>query len=209
MDIEAYGNSSTLTAVCTRLAAAGHALTRRDGPDALVCGRWRIDLSAPTPQAAQALAAFHGGRYADLAAHWLPAGERLGFAVYAGGAADEACAVADALAPLPGAWLDCGPAGSATFSWQCVEALRYAQHLGLLHGALPDADEWLRRQQQLLTRLDELAGRYLACHPAPAVYAPAFPAAGHPHFAQALALWLSHVLALRCAWQRLLEQPAP
>lgn len=209
MDIEAYGNSGTLTAVCTRLAAKGHALSRRDGPDALVCGRWFLDLSTPAPQAAQALAVLHGNCYADLAAHWLPAGEQSGFAVYAGGAAAEASAVADALAPLPGAWLDCGPAGSATFSWQCVEALRYAQHLGLLHGALPDADEWLRRQQQLLARLDELAGRYLACHPAPAVCAPAFPAAGHPHFAQALALWLSHVLALRSAWQRLLEQPAP
>ncbi|MCP9758107.1 hypothetical protein EGI20_02090 [Aquitalea sp. S1-19] len=122
----------------------------------------------------------------------------MGYVLYAGGS-DTAVALArpllDALAPLNSAWLMTGPAGSATFMRQYMDALGYSLHYGrAAHDTQftpADLLQHLQEQTHLLERIRQLAQRYLASHPSTTPATSNLPPdTRQPHFAQALAQWL-------------------
>ncbi|RQW29462.1 hypothetical protein EHS17_01510 [Rhodobacteraceae bacterium CH30] len=198
MDIVAHG--ATPEHILRRLQQKGYTVSRQyaaaTGAARLSHPDFTLDLSGPTPEQAQQQA--QAGRYIDLAGHWHPAGQHMGYVLYAGGS-DTAIALArpllDALAPLSNAWLMTGPAGSATFMRQYMDALGYSLHYGQaahdMQFTPADLLQHLEEQAHLLERIRQLAQRYLASYPAPAPATSNLPPdTRQPHFAQALAQWL-------------------
>ncbi|MCL6262051.1 hypothetical protein [Craterilacuibacter sp. RT1T] len=198
VDIVAHG--ATPEHILRRLQQKGYTVSRQyaaaTGAACLSHPDFTLDLSGPTP--AQARQQAQTGAYIDLAGHWHPAGQHLGYVLYAGGS-DAAITLArpllDALAPVSSAWLMTGPAGSATFMRQYMDALGYSLHYGQaahdMQFTPADLLQRLQGQEQLLERIRQLAQRYLASHPAPAPATSNLPPDHRqPHFAQALAQWL-------------------
>ena len=210
MDLIVAGHCPQLQWIAERLRAAGHRLAPAAGDDdgcALFAPGLRLELSDHAPADWDALAGQHAGALVDVSGPWHPLGARYGFCLYAGGdaaALDTARPLLDALAPAPGAWLACGPLGSASFVHQVLDALLFA--CGLLGragwsspGERPSPPDWaalFAEQRLLAAQLLRLAQRYLAHHPAPQaptdalLAALATPPGQHPHYAQLLAQWL-------------------
>ncbi|MGL6071885.1 hypothetical protein [Craterilacuibacter sp.] len=199
MDIVAHG--AVAEAIIGRLQQAGHKVSRQQAAPAagprLVFDSLTLDLAGPTPQQAKQYSQHQPDTYLDLAGHWHPAGQSLGFILYAGGsdlAITTANPILNTLAPADGIWLTSGPAGSATFVRQYMDAIGYSLHLNLTEKVYPP--HWpalLQHQQQLLIRLQQLARRYVGTYATPSAseagYA-AFPDTKQAHFALALAQWL-------------------
>jgi hypothetical protein len=179
------GNAPFLDLVARRLARGGIAVARAEAPwpdwNGLAHGTLRVDLQAAGLERALRLAqrcADEGLRFAEIATRWHPAGEEWGFLLQTG--APEAvraavAAVADPLAPLPGAWLPCGPPGAAGFTARVFDALGHSATLWLEATARPSAaaapPDWqagLARQAELARMLLLLAEQYLAHYPATA-----------------------------------------
>jgi hypothetical protein len=147
---------------------------------ALGYGDVLLDLKRATPDSCAARerdCRAHGLGYVDVAANWQAPGEQQGFALFVGGAnraLDGARPVLDALAPLPGAWLHCGPAGSGHFVATVFEALSYAFGLLLQAGWTapgetprpPDWNHFFGQQKELAANLLQLSQLYLVQHPA-------------------------------------------
>jgi len=132
--------------------------------------------------------------YLELAGPWQEQGGQWGFILFVGGdapALEQARPLLDALAPLPGAWLHCGPAGSASFTAAVFATL--SQPLAALPQLTPersphDARDWqalLGKQLETTRRLGQLARDYLTSQGLPEV-APSL-AEPPPHYASLLA----------------------
>ncbi|MCW3481171.1 hypothetical protein OL229_16635 [Neisseriaceae bacterium JH1-16] len=132
--------------------------------------------------------------YLELAGPWQEQGGRWGFILFVGGdapALERARPLLDALAPLPSAWLHCGPAGAASFTATVFATL--SQPLAVLPQLSPEqsphaATDWqalLAKQLDTTRRLGQLARDYLASQGLPeAVPSLAEPP---PHYAALLA----------------------
>lgn len=181
MEIAALGQAPHLDWIVRRLADRGFHLAPEPPPSPFLVHDWQglsapgllIDTSAAKPadlrHRAELMRAAPAA-YVELAAPWHPLGQQLGFMLFVGGDAEGlalAKPILDALAPLPGAWLACGPAGAASFVyglyhklWQaCISALPRADTAQSL-----DPPDWmglLQQQQALSTELFISAESYL------------------------------------------------
>ncbi|WP_024303824.1 6-phosphogluconate dehydrogenase [Pseudogulbenkiania sp. MAI-1] len=191
-----------------------------------------LDLKRATPEVSaerERDCRAHGLGYVDVAANWQAPGVQQGFALFVGGsdrALDGARPVLDALAPLPGAWLHCGPAGSGHFVATVFEALSYA--FGLLWQAgwnapgetprTPDWNHFFSQQKELAANLLQLSRLYLQQHPVAETHDPwqllalfARPAHQQNHYALILArlieLALGQGLALQAIFDSLSRPP--
>lgn len=160
----------------------------------------------------------------DFAPH--PLQQQLGFMLFVAGPARPDPTLSrylDQLAPAPGAWLYCGPHGSARFCRQIFDALFYlcGPILGVpdsTQARLPDWPHLLQKQWQLAEQLLALCQAYRHQHQDPPLAelaslltAMATPPAQQDHFALALARLLQAGLqqqancqqAFMLLWQRL------
>lgn len=98
----------------------------------------------------------------EICGQWQPQGEQLGFMLLCGSALPlpaSAMQWLDAIAPLPGAWLHCGPAGSARYTQHVLNAMQYAWQQAwqqLPAGSTPSAINWEQAMQQQLELADKL-----------------------------------------------------
>lgn len=106
--------------------------------------------------------------FLELDGAWQPLGTDFGFMLLLGAEPappPTAVALLDALAPLPAAWLRCGPAGSARYTRQVWEALLFMlrRHAPPSPATqiTPDWKTALREQWQLWEQLVRLSQRYL------------------------------------------------
>jgi hypothetical protein len=90
----------------------------------------------------------------EICGQWQPQGEQLGFMLLCGSALPlpaNASRWLDNMAPIPGAWLHCGPAGSARYTLHVMNAMQYAWKLAWQHlpaSATPSAINWEQCMQQ-------------------------------------------------------------
>lgn len=246
MQIITLGNEPYLEWIRRRLTAQGFGLPAEPFPSppasdafaadwqALQYGGVLLDLKRATPDSCAARERHcreFGLGYVDVAANWQAPGVQQGFALFVGGsdrALDGARPVLDALAPLPGAWLHCGPAGSGHFVATVFEALSYAFGLLLQAGWTapgetprpPDWNHFFSQQKELAANLLQLSRLYLAQHsPQQEAHDPwqllarfALPAYQQSHYALILAqlieLALGQGLALQAIFDSL-SQPRP
>lgn len=191
-----------------------------------------LDLKRATPDTSTARereCRAHGLDYVDVAANWQAPGVQQGFALFVGGtnlALDSARPVLDALAPLPGAWLHCGPAGSGHFVATVFEALSYAFGLILQAGwntpgespRPPDWNHFFDQQKELAENLLQLSRCYLQQHQVQAAHDPwqllarfALPVHQQNHYALILAqlidLALGQGIALQAIFDSLSRPP--
>lgn len=185
MQIAALGHAPHLNWIVRRLADQGLSIAPEPAASPFLTQNWLgltapgllIDISEAKVEDTRHRAALtHAvpAAYVELAAPWHPLGQQLGFMLFVGGE-EAALAIArpilDALAPLPGAWLPCGPAGAATFVynlysklWQaCLSALPKADSLASIEP--PDWMALLQHQQALSTELFLSAEAYLESQP--------------------------------------------
>lgn len=159
----------------------------------------------------------HGIRLLELDGAWQPLGRDFGFMLLLGAEhAPSAAAITllDALAPLPGAWLRCGPVGSARYTRQVWEALLFIlrRHAPPTTGT-PIALDWettLRQQWQLWEQLLLLSRRYLDEHALAADNADARQAfakapSQQEHYAASLARLIVAAGGCHDAWRQLWE----
>ncbi|MDN0076044.1 hypothetical protein QU481_14225 [Crenobacter sp. SG2303] len=179
LTVTAIGSAPHLAWFSQRLAGQGN--TAAPGPPPAGLPEWTglclgslcIDSAdglhwARQERAAQCHAL--GLDYVELAGPWQEQGTQWGFILFVGGdeaALQRARPLLDALAPLPGAWMHCGPAGAASFT-ACVLAA-----LSLPLAALPtlspelsprDITDWqaiLSHQLETVRQLGILARDYL------------------------------------------------
>ncbi|MCS3806892.1 hypothetical protein HNO92_004579 [Chromobacterium alkanivorans] len=104
----------------------------------------------------------------ELDGAWQALGADFGFMLLLGAESappPDALALLDALAPLPAAWLRCGPAGSARYTRQVWEALLFMlRRQPPPCPSTPTAPDWetaLREQWRLWEQLVRLSQRYL------------------------------------------------
>jgi hypothetical protein len=181
VEIAALGRSPQLDCILRRLTSRGIVLAPEPPPSPFLVSDWLglaapgllVDLSGADVATLRQRAGYcqsAPAAYVELAAPWLPLGEQLGFMLFVG-ATPEAIAAAkpilDALAPLPGAWLHCGPAGAAAFVfglyrkiWQACLAC-FPSHQGEAQQTRPDWMALLQRHQQLAQELYDSARAYL------------------------------------------------
>ena len=191
-----------------------------------------LDLKRTTPESSatrEQECRANGLGYVDVAANWQAPGVQQGFALFVGGterALDSARPVLDALAPLPGAWLHCGPAGAGHFVATVFEALSYA--FGLIWqagwnvpGETPRAPDWnhfFDQQKELAGNLLQLSQLYLQQHQQQETHDPwqllarfARPAYQQGHYALILAqlieLALGQGLALQAIFDTISRPP--
>jgi hypothetical protein len=148
----------------------------------------------------------------EICGQWQPQGEQLGFMLLCGSALPlpaNASRWLDNMAPIPGAWLHCGPAGSARYTLHVMNAMQYAWKLAWQHlpaSATPSAINWEQCMQQQMAVADKLLSlslRYLqqqgidaAGHDAETVRTQfSLPPGQQTHFAANLALLI--VLAMQ------------
>lgn len=164
----------------------------------------------------------------ELNACQHPLAQQYGFMLFVGctpALREQARPLLDALAPLPGAWLWCGPRGSARFCRAIFDTLAYINGplLSATLGSatpLPDWQAFFREQQTLAQHLLALARRYRhAQHddstPDLAALLQEFarPPHLHSHYALTLArlleLGLSQQQAMQDVFSRLQQASAP
>ncbi|OWY38686.1 hypothetical protein CEK28_11360 [Xenophilus sp. AP218F] len=161
----------------------------------------------------------HGAPLLELAGEWQAEGSRHGFILYYGGPkppAPAAQALLDALSPLPGCWLPCGPPGSGRFCLQAFAGLRHACQQALPLGAAPSGIDWqagLARQLDLADKLGQLAENYLTQHAPDYLQGPKpehwrLPPGQQAHFAANLAACLHLAASGRQDWRQLLQRLA-
>ncbi|WP_028537054.1 hypothetical protein [Paludibacterium yongneupense] len=177
------GKAPFLDLVARRLAQGGIDVARVDSPwpewNGLALGTLRVDLQAAGMERAQRLGRLCRGEgllFAEIAAHWQPVGEEWGFVMQAGGderALAALAAIADPLAPLPGAWLPCGPPGAAGFTARVFDVLSRSVQLALqtqcpISGHAPAPPDWqagLLGQAELARMVLLLAQHYVGYYP--------------------------------------------
>lgn len=151
----------------------------------------------------------------ELDGAWQPLGADFGFMLLLGAEPappPAALTLLDALAPLPAAWLRCGPAGSARYTRQVWEALlfmlrRHAPPSPVTQ-TVPDWEAALREQWQLWEQLVRLSQRYLTEQNLTADSATARQDFAEPprqqnHYAASLASLILQANGCRHAWERL------
>lgn len=148
----------------------------------------------------------------EICGQWQPQGEQHGFLLLCGGALPLTSSTIrwlDTIAPLPGAWLHCGPVGSARYTLHVMNALQYAWQLAwqqLPSGSRPSAINWEQAMQQQFAMADKLLAlsqQYLQQHDIPLAGQDAetvrtrfsLPPGQQTHFAANLALLI--VLAMQ------------
>lgn len=231
MDITAVGIAPNLSWLTQRLSAHGYTVIKghlpatllSNHPDINVLSYLLIDNCVISIGEHSSIAlewlvtqsSRHHLQYAELTGKWHPAGVQFGFMLFLG-TTIETCttlqALLDTLAPLPEAWLYCGPAGSASFTHRVFNALTCTSGLALqteFDTRIPPLLQkgWvhtlMQQQQTLATQLLMLAETYLAHHPvshsidtntSQTFHALPYLSKKHPHYAHALAELL--VLAL-------------
>ncbi|MCD5363177.1 MULTISPECIES: hypothetical protein [Chromobacterium] len=157
----------------------------------------------------------HGAQLLELDGAWQALGRDFGFMLLLGAEQTPSAAAAallDALAPLPAAWLRCGPVGSARYTRQVWEGLLFMlrQHAPPTPDT-PIALDWenaLRRQWQLWEKLLQLSLRYLERHGLDADAASARQAFAEApwrqhHYAASLARLIVAAGGCQQAWQQL------
>jgi hypothetical protein len=181
VEIAALGRSPQLDGILRRLTSRGIVLAPEPPPSPFLVSDW-LGLAAPgllvDLSGADVATLRHRAdhcqsapaAYVELAAPWLPLGEQLGFMLFVGAAPEAITAaepILDAMAPLPGAWLHCGPAGAGAFVFGLYRKIWQACTAGL--ASEPDNSEriwpdWLalqQRHQQLAQELHDSAQAYL------------------------------------------------
>ena len=157
----------------------------------------------------------------ELASMSHPLASEYGFMLFVGASpalCERARPLLDALAPVPGAWLWCGPMGSAQFCQRVFDAVLHI-HGPLLSEQLlsprttPDWADFFTRQLDLADKLRQLADDYRARHHdheplTLETLAPwlTLPPKQQSHYALTLARLLSLALAQQQAIQPLFEQ---
>lgn len=148
----------------------------------------------------------------EICGQWQPQGEQLGFMLLCGSPLPLPATAShwlDNMAPLPGAWLHCGPAGSARYTLHVMNAMQYAWQQAWQHlpaSTTPSAINWEQAMQQQMKVADKLlvlSQHYLqqqgidaAGHDAQTVRAQfSLPPGQQTHFAANLALLI--VLAMQ------------
>ncbi|AXK38186.1 hypothetical protein [Crenobacter cavernae] len=176
MEIAALGHAPHLDWIRRRLVARGFVLAGVGAamlpgqPDwqGLAAPGLLVDLGQPTLANARyraELAHAVPAAYVELAGAWHPLGEQYGFMLIAAGDDDAlcvACPVLDALAPLPGAWLNAGPAGAAGFVHSYLDRLTRACLAAWPHDAQsqPDCPGLFDSQRALTEELVALSDAY-------------------------------------------------
>lgn len=181
MEIAALGRSPQLDCIVRRLTSRGIVLAPAPPPSPYLVADWvglaapglLIDLTGAEPAVLRHRAErcrSSPAAYVELAAPWLPIGEQLGFMLFVGATSEAIIAakpVLDALAPLPGAWLHCGPAGAGAFVFGLYRKIWQACIAGfpVQRGDSPlSPPDWLallQRHQQLARELHDRAQAYL------------------------------------------------
>lgn len=222
MEIAALGHAPHLDWIVHRLAGQGLSIVPELPRSPFLVQDWLgltapgllIDVSEASSDVIRHRAAVAHAipvAYVELAAPWHPLGQQLGFMLFVGGdeaALAEATPILNALAPLSGAWLACGPAGAASFVyglysklWQaCMSALPKADSSESIDP--PDWMALLQQQQALSSELFQTAEAYLNSLPETERPVPdasllvefARPPMLQPHYARTLAAVM--VLAL-------------
>ncbi|NWK76941.1 hypothetical protein [Aquitalea sp. LB_tupeE] len=218
-----HGISPQLHWTCQRLLAAGLPCQVPEESPLWLPADWEgylaencwLDLATDNSQALAGRAEHcrqHGIQLVEVCGSWLPQGESMGFMLLCGSNALPAPAAMqwlDHCAPLPGAWLHCGPCGSARYTHHVMQALQHAWQLGWQHNpttAKPQQLDWealMQQQWQLADKLLQLSQAYLRSHgmaPDPTDSATlrqrfAQPPSRQQHFAANLALLI--VLAMQ------------
>lgn len=148
----------------------------------------------------------------EICGQWQPQGEQLGFMLLCGGTLPlpaNAIHWLDTIAPLPGAWLHCGPTGSARYTLHVMNAMQYAWQLAwqqMPASTTPVAINWeqaMQQQMEMADKLLTLSQHYLqqhgidaASHDAASVRTQfSLPPGQQTHFAANLALLI--VLAMQ------------
>ncbi|MTD32755.1 hypothetical protein [Paludibacterium denitrificans] len=144
----ALGNAPYLPRFLHRLAAQGvvayptpHHLAQHGWLPAawqgFLADNTLLDLTTDNTEqllATQTLAQQHGKTLIEVSGSFLPAGAAHGFMLlvgYSGELPNAAQLWLDAAAPAPGAWLPCGPVGSARFTRYILDAMRFARQQAL------------------------------------------------------------------------------
>lgn len=177
----AQGSAPQLHWLQQRLASRGlPASAGASGPPSWLPGDWQgfylpsgcwINIDplhqAPLPPRLR-LCRKHEVQLLELDGAWQALGSDFGFMLLLG--ADpaptaDALALLDALAPLPAAWLRCGPTGSARYTRQVWEALLFMLRRQTPPSpatqTAPDWETGLRGQWRLWEQLVRLSQRYL------------------------------------------------
>lgn len=163
----------------------------------------------------------HQQQLCEIKGYFMPHGAQYGFMLMVGAdikPQQQHASLLDTLAPLPGAWLYCGPIGSARFTKDIFDALFYTLRqacASFAPGQLQHMDwnRFLAEQQQLASLLHSRAKEYLARHPADTQYTAAesleqfaLPPARQQHYAQNLARLLVLVLEYQAHAQAAFQQ---
>jgi hypothetical protein len=229
-----HGTSPQLHWTCQRLLAAGLPCEVPEAkptwlpPDweGYLAGHCWLDLAMDDSQSLAARTEHcqqHGIALVEICTNWQPQGEVLGFMLLCGSNAPPSPAAVqwlDHCAPLPGAWLHCGPSGSARFTHHVMQALQHAWQLALRQGAAtgrPQRLDWealMQQQWQLADKLLQLSQAYLHSHgivPDPADSATlrqrfALPPSHQQHFAANLALLIVLAMQQRDTLHDILQQ---
>lgn len=137
-----------------------------------------LDLTTDNTEqllATQTLAQQHGKTLIEVSGAFLPAGAAHGFMLlvgYSGELPNTAQLWLDAAAPAPGAWLPCGPVGSARFTRYILDAMRFAWQQALADLTPQSSQDplhidWQQLFQKQLTLAENmlaLARQYLKRH---------------------------------------------
>jgi hypothetical protein len=172
--------------------------------------------------------AHQGLGYSEWAGHWLIPGVEQGFQLFTGSDVrqrDLLLPVLDALAPVPGAWLYCGPAGAGYYAAKVFDALTMA-YTEAIKAVLPDlqqgvlqAPDWqhfFRQQQQLAQKILQFSELYLSLNPQEITLDPwqqlqafALPPRLQGHFSANLAHLMVLALGRHSAVQEIFEHLLP
>ena len=230
LNILAFGNSLPLSWLTQRLRAQGHLVRVQHPlssdvvshlPQNASCSGFMLEQCLISIDERGNLASywlektvsFSQFGYAEVVGNWHPAGVKFGFMFFLGCAAETCRTIhpfLEALAPLPDAWLYCGPPGSASFTHRVFSSLTCYNFLTLRaegHEAKPILLQpawligFLQQHKQVALSLLRLSNAYLTRYPlsSEAKYKEILEKLSQPaeeqvlsqfHYAQALAAYL-------------------
>ena len=229
-----HGTSPQLHWTCQRLLAAGLPCKVPEASPIWLPPEWEgylagncwLDLATDDSLALAARAEYcqqHGVSLVEICASWQPQGETMGFMLLCGSAERPCCSAVqwlDHCAPLTGAWLHCGPSGSARYTQHVLHALQHAWQLAWQQSpstGKPQLLDWevlMQQQWHIADKLLQLSQAYLSSHgitPDPADSSMlrqrfALPPSHQQHFAANLALLIVLAMQQRDTLHDILQQ---